>query len=233
MAIPSVINESLRHACGAGASITQTQIDTWALEWFDTVRPNASNQETLMLVDAQGDSFSPELKAPRWLCHLLGLRHRAVHIVLVWHSPKAGPMLLCQVRSFVKRDFPGHIDISVGGHVKGDDDLYATALTEMREELGLTANDLVDASLQPVGAYDCAIERSDLGFFDREYRIVYMGQVTDVDSIHFQDKEVDGLYLCPLSQAKALLNQSVLPVANGLTWTLPLCLDYLLGANHD
>ncbi|MCF7972860.1 MAG: NUDIX domain-containing protein [Phycisphaerae bacterium] len=218
--------ESLRQVCDAGARVTQAQITGWHQAWRDAVSPSPSDEELLVLVNEHGQPFSPRLMAQRWLCHLLGLRHQAVHILLTWHSPGAGPMLVCQVRSLNKQDFPGHIDMSVGGHVKGQDELYDTALTEMSQELGLTPHDLVQAELSPVGGYACCIERPDLAYYDLEYRTVYVGQVKDLEPVHFHDREVDGMYLCPVDQAEALLQQTILPVANGLRLSLPCCLAH-------
>src|SRR6185503_7625243 len=68
--------------------------------------------------------------------HRLGLRHRAVH-VLVFNS--RGEVFL-QKRSMTKDTFPGVWDSSASGHLDAGEDYDACAVREMREELGIVAN---------------------------------------------------------------------------------------------
>jgi isopentenyldiphosphate isomerase len=67
--------------------------------------------------------------------HQLGLRHRAVH-VLVFNS--RGEVFL-QKRSMAKDCFPGKWDSSASGHLDCGEDYDACALRELREELGWEA----------------------------------------------------------------------------------------------
>jgi len=67
--------------------------------------------------------------------HRLGLRHRAVH-VLVFNS--RGEVFL-QKRSMTKDTFPGVWDSSASGHLDAGEDYDACAVREMREELGIVA----------------------------------------------------------------------------------------------
>lgn len=67
--------------------------------------------------------------------HRLGLRHRAVH-VLVYNSK--GEIFL-QKRSQTKDTFPGAWDSSAAGHLDCGEDYDACAVREMREELGIEA----------------------------------------------------------------------------------------------
>src|SRR6185503_11007000 len=66
--------------------------------------------------------------------HRLGLRHRAVH-VLVFN--RRGELFL-QKRSLRKDCFPGAWDSSAAGHLDRGEDYDACALREVREELGIT-----------------------------------------------------------------------------------------------
>src|SRR5262245_40051256 len=68
--------------------------------------------------------------------HRLGLRHRAVH-VLVFNS--RGDVFL-QKRSMKKDCFPGKWDSSASGHLDCGEDYDACAVRELREELGLEAS---------------------------------------------------------------------------------------------
>src|SRR3954451_3578842 len=64
--------------------------------------------------------------------HRLGLRHRAVH-VLVFNSK--GELFL-QKRSMTKDTFPGAWDSSASGHVDTGETYDTCAVRELREELG-------------------------------------------------------------------------------------------------
>ena len=72
-------------------------------------------------------------RRPRSEVHRLGLRHRAVH-VLVFNS--RGRVFL-QKRSMNKDRQPGLWDSSTSGHVDSGEDYDACALRELHEEIGL------------------------------------------------------------------------------------------------
>src|ERR1041385_3576545 len=65
--------------------------------------------------------------------HRLGLLHRAVH-VLVFNS--RGQIFL-QKRSMTKDKSPGLWDSSASGHLDSGEDYDASAVREVREEIGL------------------------------------------------------------------------------------------------
>ena len=69
---------------------------------------------------------------PRREVHALGLRHRAVHLLVV---NRAGQLFL-QLRSRAKDLFPGVWDSSAAGHVGAGEDYDGTAGRELAEELG-------------------------------------------------------------------------------------------------
>jgi isopentenyldiphosphate isomerase len=70
--------------------------------------------------------------------HQLGLRHRAVHL-LVYNS--RGELFL-QKRSMAKDCFPGTWDSSASGHLCPEEGYDACAIREAREELGLTLDEV-------------------------------------------------------------------------------------------
>ncbi len=70
---------------------------------------------------------------PRSEVHRLGLRHRAVH-VLVFNAQGA---VFLQKRSLLKDCFPGTWDSSASGHLDTGEDYDACAVRELREEIGL------------------------------------------------------------------------------------------------
>jgi len=73
-------------------------------------------------------------RKPRSEVHRLGLRHRAVH-VLVFNA--RGETFL-QKRSMTKDREPGKWDSSTSGHLDSGEDYDACAVRELREEIGLT-----------------------------------------------------------------------------------------------
>ena len=72
-------------------------------------------------------------RRPRHEVHRLGLKHRAVH-VLVFNS--RGEIFL-QKRSMKKDTAKGKWDSSSSGHVDSGEDYDACAVRELREEIGL------------------------------------------------------------------------------------------------
>ena len=65
--------------------------------------------------------------------HRLGLRHRAVHVLVF----NARGQLFLQKRSQQKDCFPGAWDSSAAGHLDAGEDYDACAVRELLEELGL------------------------------------------------------------------------------------------------
>lgn len=90
------------------------------------------HNELLAVVDACDQIID---RLPRKEIHALGLRHRAVHI-LVFN--RAGQLLL-QKRS-LKKDLNGGLwDTSAAGHVDDNESYDACAPRELAEELGINA----------------------------------------------------------------------------------------------
>jgi hypothetical protein len=109
---------SLRAAFNKGSAVSQRQIDELSLVWDKRIRPVAKETELLVLVDDQGQAFQPRRQSPRWFCHLLSLRHKAAHVLLVWDSPRLGRVFICQVRSWAKADYPGFVDIPMANGLR-------------------------------------------------------------------------------------------------------------------
>lgn len=195
---------------------SESMVQSW-LAQFQSIRnqlPFGNDTELLDLVDGSGQLTG--VSAPRWLCHLLALRHAVVHVVLRVETA-ATRMLLLQVRSWSKNDSPGCLDVSVGGHVKRGDTTTSTAASEMAEETGFTLGDLVGQTLRKVHTYR-TYDSTGSWFHNSEWCEVYAGEVLPaaLPKLAFNDGEVAGVYLCPIDQAQDLLNRSALPVASAL-----------------
>lgn len=72
---------------------------------------------------------------PRSEVHARKLLHRAVHVFLF----RSDGRLLIQLRSAGKDEYPSCYTSSASGHVSAGDDYDETALREMQEEIGITA----------------------------------------------------------------------------------------------
>lgn len=220
--------EELRHSLGHGERVSQQQLNAVATELApakDQLRPK-DKSERLPLFDREGKSLGTT--APRWICHLLALRHLCAHILLLWKSPALGDALVLQIRDWKKDDSPGRVDISVGGHMTAEasSSAEATAFEEMLQETGLTAEDL-GGPLENVGGYAYDESRPADRFHNSEWRDVYVGRVKPdcFGKIRFPDGEVAAVVLVPLEHATDLLAQGVVPMASALTKSLPKCLE--------
>ncbi|NKB68386.1 MAG: NUDIX domain-containing protein [Candidatus Latescibacteria bacterium] len=213
---------ALRQRLAHGDATSQEELEALSLRLGPlkkSYRPGEAD-EKLALVDGSGQLNG--LQAERWLCHLLGLRHRSVHILLYWDSPGLGRVLLLQIRSWSKLQSPGHIDISIGGHIDGQTSPGQAAQRELHEELGLLPTDL-EGGLQRLTTYFCYVEEPASHTFDAEWCHLYTGALTTtaLERIGFADGEVVGLYACPQGEARGLLAQRHLPLASGLRYSLP------------
>ena len=90
----------------------------------------AQNLDELFDVVDEHDRVTGQL--PRREVHARGLRHRAVHLLVV---NRAGQVFL-QKRSMAKDLFPGAWDSSAAGHVGAGEDYDGTAVRELGEEIG-------------------------------------------------------------------------------------------------
>ena len=156
----------------------------------------------------------------RWLCHLAGIRHRAVLIFL--DQPGRNDLALMQVRSPNKLESPGCYDLPVAGHVPGLATPEAALAAEMAEELGLRPGDVVDLRL--VGSYDAGLPDPAAVRCNAEYRLVYRGRVAAefIQRVRFADGEVAALASFDMDALRALVATQPERVAPGLAESLYL-----------
>ena len=93
--------------------------------------------ELLDIVDEEG--LPTGKTVDRETAHRDGIRHRTSHVWLVRLGPFGEMQVLVQKRAADKDAFPGCWDISSAGHIPAGDDWVASALRELKEELGLEA----------------------------------------------------------------------------------------------
>jgi isopentenyldiphosphate isomerase len=121
-------------------------------------------QELICQVDANDHLIGPCLRGD---AHRLGLRHRAVHI-LVFNSQ--GELFL-QKRSSTKDVNPGLWDTSAAGHVDFGESYEESARRELAEELGIESAE----PLTPLFKLEAS---ADTGFeFVYVYQLTYDGEL--------------------------------------------------------
>lgn len=129
-------------------------------EWFD-------------VVDEQDRVVGRERRSE---VHRLGLRHRAVHVLVF---DRAGRVFL-QKRSLRKDTAPGAWDSSASGHLGCGEDYDACARRELREELGVEPAGAIERLHRAEACADTGAE------FVWVYRTVHEGPFA------LQPEEIDG-----------------------------------------
>jgi isopentenyldiphosphate isomerase len=212
---------------GGGEQLTQPQVAELIGRWQPVAQPPSKHHEPFDLVTGAGEITG--VTAPRWLCHLMGLCHRTVHLVL--RTPQ--DWLALQVRGR-HVDWPGRLDLSVTGHTRAGLSWQEAMLREAAEELGLDlapAAGMVTADgLQPVGR---PYRRCEADSLNPPVHICHVTQVftatltpAGLASLRFADGEVVGLYLCSLAEVDHLLAGDPLRIAPGLVQSLPVYLAH-------
>jgi isopentenyldiphosphate isomerase len=158
----------------------------------------------------------------RWLCHLVGFRHRSVHLFI--DHPTRDDYTLVQVRGIYKFESPGCFDIPVAGHVVGLESTTDTLYKELEEELNLDRGDIYDPEM--VGSYDYRGPSSDPSLRNVEFRVVFRSRLKAgrLFKIGFVDREVAAISVFALSELDAMINTYPERVASGLARSFPICL---------
>lgn len=134
----------------------------------------------------------------RETAHLEGVRHRTAHLWLL-RERDGNTEILLQKRAQTK-SFPGCYDISSAGHIPAGDEYRESAVRELREELGVTAE---ESELIYCG--DKYITWDDVFFgkpyHDRQYTRVFMlWKDLDEDRFSLQKEEVDSVLWMDIEQ---------------------------------
>ncbi len=146
--------------------------------------------ELLDVVDIHGEPTGRVKE--RSAVHEDGDRHRTSHVWIVRRSPGGdGFELLLQKRCSTKDSFAGCYDITSAGHIPAGAEYIGSALRELYEELGITA----DADeLVFVGVHSSFYEGSFYGkpFINREISNVYiLDRSVDIEDVKVQESEIE------------------------------------------
>jgi isopentenyldiphosphate isomerase len=95
----------------------------------------SKSEELFFVVDENDNPLKP---LPRRLVHGHGVWHRVSH---VWVLDGKGNVL-CSQRSLIKETNPGKWESLFGGHLRPDESYLQAAMREVKEESGLTLEDL-------------------------------------------------------------------------------------------
>ena len=146
-------------------------------------------KEYLDIVDEKGEPTGEIVE--RSIAHFEGVPHRTSHVWLV--RKKDGKVeILLQKRAAIK-SFPGCYDISSAGHIPAGDDHIVSAIRELKEELGVTADpsDLVHCGDRYIVWDDVFFGKP---YHDRQYtRVFLMWTDLDEDQFALQQEEVDSV----------------------------------------
>jgi len=93
-------------------------------------RPQIMSEEIFDVVNERDEVIGQRSRSE---VHRLGLRHRAVHVLVF----NARGQIFLQKRSMTKDKSPGLWDSSASGHVDSGEEYDACAVRELREEIGL------------------------------------------------------------------------------------------------
>ena len=102
-------------------------------------------EEIFDVVDENGEPTGE--KVTRSKAHEEGIRHRTSH-VWIFRMNNGKIEVLLQKRCADKDSFPGCYDISSAGHIPSGSGYVASALRELKEELGIEAKQILQVHRQ-------------------------------------------------------------------------------------
>ena len=126
----------------------------------------------------------------REIAHRDGILHRTAHVWIIRETDGKLQILL-QKRSMDKDSFPGLYDTSSAGHIPAGDEPVPSALRELEEELGISANEV---QLEFAGRFRIQYEKEFHGslFRDNEVSWVYVyREPVEISQLKLQASEVD------------------------------------------
>lgn len=136
----------------------------------------------------------------RHVAHEDGTLHGTSHIWITRSRPDGGFDLLLQKRSAFKDAHPGCYDISSAGHLCAGQDFLPSALRELWEELGITA-DPDDLTFLGFHRGFCADEFYGRPFRNREISAVYLYQKpVEISGLSLQKEEVESVRWMPFEE---------------------------------
>ncbi len=164
--------------------------------------------ELLDIVDEKGSPTGQTVEREK--AHREGIRHRSSHVWLF--RRRAGRVeVLLQKRSSGKDSFPGCYDISSAGHIPAGVDYKSSAVRELREELGVEAE---ESKLQYCGTRYIYYEEAFYGklFIDNQVSNVYLLWLDrEPGDFVLQEEEVEKVEWFDFKECVELVRQNRIP----------------------
>ncbi|WP_421383777.1 NUDIX hydrolase [Bacillus salacetis] len=157
-------------------------------------------QETLNIFDDRGNHLGT---AARHEVHLKGYWHETFHCWFI-KQEKEDCYLYFQLRSKVKKDYPGMLDITAAGHLLSHETIE-DGIREVREETGVEVR---YEELTPMGItpYEVVMK----GFIDRERAHLFLYEFQGkMDDFSLHAEEVSGIFRVELDDFEKLINKEV------------------------
>ena len=146
------------------------------------------SMEYLDVCDLEGNPTGEVIA--RDSAHRDGVAHRTAHVWVVRNAGGRWEALL-QKRAMCKESFPGQYDTSSAGHIPAGVEPLPSALRELQEELGITAE---PEQLAFAGKFHMSYEKEFHGkpFRDNETVWVYVySEPVDIGALTLQESEVE------------------------------------------
>jgi isopentenyldiphosphate isomerase len=160
------------------------------------------NKDEMLLVVDENDV--PAKPKPRHEVHASGYWHRTSHIWIINYTKQ----ILCQERSLLKDSNPGKWEPFFGGHMTPGADYIEGAITEIKEELGLT---LTKKDLTLWKIYKDIDHKEFQGIFICKWQ-------GDIKSLVYEKEEINQIRWVPIEEVK---DKTVIKKLT--TWT---CINY-------
>lgn len=164
--------------------------------------------EILDVVDSNGNPTGKTIE--RTLAHKKGILHRTAHVWIL-RKKKDNVQILLQKRCMTKAEFPGCYDISSAGHVPAGIDYKASAVRELKEELGVITKeeDLIFCGTRHV-TWDCFFHSQP--FHDRQVsRIFVLWLDQEEEQFLLQESEVEGVLWMNFEDCITAVKGSTIP----------------------
>ena len=164
--------------------------------------------ELFDVIDSKGNPAGQIVSREK--AHAEGIPHRTAHIWII-RKKEGRVQILLQKRSQNKDSFPGCYDTSSAGHIPAGVDFEDSALRELREELGLTA-DCYELN-------DCGLIRiQSESFFhgapfkdDQVSKVFYIWKDVEPEAMKLQVSEVSGVIWMPLDECRRRVRDNSMP----------------------
>jgi isopentenyldiphosphate isomerase len=147
--------------------------------------------ELVDILDSHGNSTGKTLFKSE--AHRRGMFHPTVH---VWLYTRGGSLLI-QQRAKNKDTYPLLWDVSVAGHIGAGEDIEASAIREVAEEIGLT---ITQGDLLKIGVFK-SVHRHSQSLVDCEFHHTFLCELkVPLQFLKKQENEVAALKLIPITQ---------------------------------